>query len=301
MIYFKVFLICEGGHPADAPLAGRPYKKQLNLCVGADDPVCPLPNRNTYKLQFINKKEKRMEEIRLQKYLAEAGIASRRKCEEYIMQGRVKVNNNIVQELGTKVNPEIDKVFFDEKEVQTKHKNVYILLNKPIGYVTTVKDQFSRNTVLDLVNVKERVVPVGRLDMYTSGALLLSNDGKFVYQVTHPKHEINKTYTVTLTGIVSKEDVQNLEEGIKIENYITKPAKVRILKADEEANISRLEITIHEGKNRQVRKMCEAIGKKVQALHRSKIGTISVKSLKIGEWRYLTQKEVEYLLKNERR
>lgn len=240
-----------------------------------------------------------MEEVRLQKYLAEAGIASRRKCEEYILQGRVKVNNKIVTELGTKVNLEKDEIFFDERKVEIVANNVYILLNKPIGYVTTAKDQFGRDTVLNLVKVKERIVPVGRLDMYTSGALLLSNDGEFVYQITHPKHEINKTYTVTLSGIVTEEDIQKLREGIKIENYITKPAKVRILKIDQESRISRLEITIHEGKNRQVRKMCEAIGKRVKALHRSKIGNLSVKSLKIGDWRYLTQKEVEYLLKNE--
>ncbi len=240
------------------------------------------------------------EKVRLQKYLAEAGVASRRKCEEYILQGRVKVNGKTVTQLGTKVNPEIDKVSYDGKEVQYTQENVYILLNKPIGYVTTAKDQFGRDTVLNLVKVKQRIVPVGRLDMYTSGALLLSNDGDFVYKITHPKHEINKTYTVTLSGIVNEEDVQKLREGIEIEDYITKPAKVKILKTDIESNISRLEITIHEGKNRQVRKMCEAIGKKVKALHRTQIGSLSVKNLKIGEWRYLTQKEVEYLLKNEK-
>lgn len=237
-----------------------------------------------------------MEEIRLQKFLAEAGIASRRKCEEYIIQGRVRVNNVIVTELGTKVNPTEDIILFDEKQVKIKQNNVYILLNKPIGYVTTSNDQFGRDKVLDLINVKERIVPVGRLDMYTSGALLLSNDGDFVYKITHPKHEIDKTYTVTLIGIISEEDVERLRKGVEIEDYITKPAKVRILKTDEEKNISRLEITIHEGKNRQIRKMCEAIGKKVKALHRSKIGNLSVKDLKIGKWRFLSSKEVDYLL-----
>ena len=237
-----------------------------------------------------------MEQIRLQKFLAEAGIASRRKCEEYIVQGRVKVNNNIAKELGTKVDPDKDVILFDDKLIERKTNNVYILLNKPIGYVTTSNDQFGRDKVLDLINVKERIVPVGRLDMYTSGALLLSNDGEFVYKVTHPKHEIDKTYTVTLIGIVSEEDIEKLRNGIKIEDYITKPAKVKILKIDEERNMSRLEITIHEGKNRQVRKMCEAIGKKVKALHRSKIGNLSVKDLKIGKWRFLNTKEVDYLL-----
>ena len=235
-----------------------------------------------------------MEEIRLQKYLAEAGIASRRKCEEYIEQGRVKVNEEIAI-LGTKVNPEVDIVLFDNKKIDKKEELVYILLNKPIGYVTTAKDQFSRDSVLDLVKVKQRIVPVGRLDMYTSGALLLSNDGDFVYKITHPKHEIDKTYTVTVKGIVTDEEVEKLRNGVKIEDYTTKPAKVKILKTDIEKDISRLEITNHEGKNRQVRKMCEAVGRKVQALHRSKIGNIVVKDLKLGTWRYLSKQEIEYL------
>ena len=221
-----------------------------------------------------------MQQIRLQKYLAEAGIASRRKCEEYIVQGRVKVNNKIA-ELGTKINPNKDEVLFDEKKVYEKEELIYILLNKPIGYVTTAKDQFNRDSVLDLVKTNKRLVPVGRLDMYTSGALILTNDGDFVYKVTHPKHEIEKTYTVTIKGIVKQEEVEILKKGVKIEDYTTKPAKVKILKTDEEKNQSRLEITIHEGKNRQVRKMCEAIGHKVLALHRSKIAGIGVKEIDI--------------------
>ncbi len=239
-----------------------------------------------------------MEEIRLQKFLAEAGIASRRKCEEYILEGKVKVNNVIVTELGTKVNPKQDKIFFENKlvEIDEENSHIYIILNKPIGYVTTVKDQFNRPTVLDLIkNINKRIVPVGRLDMYTSGALILTDDGDFVYKITHPKHEITKTYTVTVKGIIKEEEVKKLENGVRIENYITKEAKVKILKTDIEKNISRLEITIHEGKNRQVRKMCEAIDKKVLALHRSKIGNITVKNMKIGEWRYLTKHELNSL------
>lgn len=237
-------------------------------------------------------------EERLQKYLANCGIASRRKCEEYILQGKVKVNGKIVTELGTKINPEKDIIQFENKTVKENRKYVYILLNKPIGYVTTADDQFGRDTVLDLVKVKERIVPVGRLDMYTSGALILTNDGDFVYKVTHPKHEIEKTYTVTVKGIVQNDEVEKLRKGVQIEDYTTKPAKVKILKTDQEKDISRLEITIHEGKNRQVRKMCEAVGRKVIALHRSKIGKIGVKDLEIGKWRYLQQREVEELLKN---
>ena len=236
-----------------------------------------------------------MEEIRLQKYIADCGVTSRRKAEELIKQGKIQVNGKIVTELGTKVNPQKDIVTYNNKQIKNEQKYVYILLNKPIGYVTTVKDQFERQSVLDLVKVKERIVPVGRLDMYTSGALILSNDGNFVYQVTHPKHEIDKTYTVTIKGIVKNEEVEKLRKGVKIEDYITKEAKVKILKTDKEKKQSRLEITIHEGKNRQVRKMCEAIGHKVLALHRSKIAGIGVKDLSLGKWRYLSKEEVNML------
>ncbi|MBP3596413.1 MAG: rRNA pseudouridine synthase [Clostridia bacterium] len=239
-----------------------------------------------------------MEEIRLQKYLADCGIASRRKSEEFIQEGKVLVNDKIA-ELGQKIIIGKDVVKYNGKIVEKKNDNfVYILLNKPIGYVTTVNDQFNRETVLDLIKTNRRVVPVGRLDMYTSGALILTDDGDFVYKVTHPKHEITKTYTVTLIGIVNKDDVQKLRDGVVIDDYKTKPAEVKILKTDEEKNQSRLEIKIHEGKNRQVRRMCEAINKKVIALHRSKIGNIQVKDLKIGEWRYLKPQEVKDILGN---
>ena len=228
-----------------------------------------------------------MEEIRLQKYIADCGITSRRKAEELIKQGKIKVNGNIVTELGTKINPQKDVVLYENRQIKQEKNYVYILLNKPIGYVTTVKDQFQRNSVLDLVKVKERIVPVGRLDMYTSGALILTNDGDFVYKWTHPKHEIEKTYNVTLKGIVTNEEIQKLKVGVDIGGYITKNAKVKILKIDKEKNISRLQIIIHEGKNRQIRKMCDSIGKKVLALHRSKIGNYDVKDLPIGKWKYI--------------
>lgn len=241
-----------------------------------------------------------MEEVRLQKFLAEAGIASRRKCEELIQSGKVMVNGKVIETLGTKINPKEDKVTYNGKNVENSLQKTYILLNKPIGYVTTAKDQFKRDTVLDLIKINKRIVPCGRLDMYTSGALILTDDGDFVYKITHPKHEIEKTYTVTIKGIVTNEEVQKLRQGVEIddngEKYITKKANVRILKTDIEKDISRLEIVIHEGKNRQVRKMCEAVGRKVLALHRSKIGNIGVKDLKIGTWRYLKKHEIEKLL-----
>lgn len=236
---------------------------------------------------------------RLQKYLANAGVASRRKCEELILEGKVEVNGVVVTELGTKVS-EKDVVKYNGKVVKPVEEKVYILLNKPIGYVTTAKDQFQRDTVLDLVKTDKRVVPVGRLDMYTSGALILTNDGEFINMLTHPKNEVNKTYNVTVKGAISQEELKKLQNGVEIDNsYITKPAKVKILKIDEEKNISRIQITIHEGKNRQVRKMCEAINKKVLALHRSSIANIEVKDLKIGKWRYLTKKEIENLHKKD--
>ena len=271
---------------------------------------------------------------RLQKFLANSGVASRRKCEELILAGRVKVNGEIVTELGRKIDSDKDVVRFDDKEIKQQKNKVYILLNKPIGYVTTMKDQFNRDSVIDLVKINERVVPVGRLDMYTSGALILTNDGDFVEKVTHPRNEIEKTYNVTLAGKVTNEDVEKLRNGVEIniENdnakynnkyndknnekqdgkysekyndnnnnkinkklYKTGKAKVKILKIDDEKNISRLQITIHEGKNREIRKMCEAIGKKVIALHRAKIGNITVKDLPLGKWRYLKQSEIDRL------
>lgn len=236
------------------------------------------------------------QKIRLQKYLADCGIASRRKCEEYILEGKVKVNGKVVTELGTKVD-DSDKIEFQNKQVSKTNEYVYILLNKPIDYVTTVKDQFKRNTVLDLVKTDKRLVPVGRLDMYTSGAIILTNDGDFVYKVTHPKHEIPKTYNVTVVGKATKEDIEKLENGVDIGDFVTNKAQVKILKVDENKNISRLSITIHEGKNRQIRRMCEAIGKKVLGLHRSKIGNLTVKDLPLGKWRYLKKEEVQKLLK----
>lgn len=242
-------------------------------------------------------------EERLQKFLANQGVCSRRKAEQYILEGKVKVNGQVVTELGTKINTDVDKIEFNNKLISNETEKKYILLNKPIGYVTTVKDQFDRPTVMELLkengkHIKTKVVPVGRLDMYTSGALILSNDGDFIYQITHPKHEINKTYQVTVKGKITDSEIENLRSGVDIGDYITKPAQVRIMKIDEEKNISRIEITIHEGKNRQVRRMCESIGKKVLALHRSKIGNIDVKDLKLGRFRYLTDKEVKQLLTN---
>lgn len=237
-------------------------------------------------------------EERLQKFLANAGVDSRRKCEQHILDGKVQVNGKVVTELGMKINPDADTVLFNGKKITVKAEKVYVLLNKPIGYVTTMKEQFGREKITDLVHTKERLLPVGRLDMYTSGAIILTNDGDFIYKVTHPKNEITKTYTVTLKGQVSDEEVEKLRNGVTLDDgFTTSKAKVKRIMEDKENNKTRLEIVIHEGKNRQVRRMCEAIDKKVLALHRSKIGKISLEGLTIGKWRYLKEDEIKMLLK----
>lgn len=237
-----------------------------------------------------------MEQIRLQKFLANSGICSRRAAEKLIIDGKISVNGIVVTELGTKVQPEKDIIEYNGKKVNVQEKRVYILLNKPIGYVTTVKEQFGRPTVMDLIkDVGVNVVPVGRLDMYTSGAIILTNDGDFVYTVTHPKNEIEKTYNATVKGIFTNEDTKKIENGVKIEDYVSGKAKVKILKIDETKNISRVQITIHEGKNREVRKMCESVGKPVISLHRTRIGNVNVKDLKLGTWRFLKEAEIDEL------
>lgn len=237
-----------------------------------------------------------MEQVRLQKFLANSGICSRRAAEKLIIDGKISVNGIVVTELGTKVQPEKDIIEYNGKKVNVQEKRVYILLNKPIGYVTTVKEQFGRPTVMDLIkDVGVNVVPVGRLDMYTSGAIILTNDGDFVYTVTHPKNEIEKTYNATVKGIFTNVDAKKIENGVKIEDYVSGKAKVKILKIDEVKNISRVQITIHEGKNREVRKMCETIGKPVISLHRTRIGNVNVKDLKLGTWRFLKEAEINEL------
>ena len=232
--------------------------------------------------------------IRLQKYLAQAGIASRRKSEELILQGLIKVNNKIVRELGFQVDDKNDIIEYKGKKVRIPQENVYLLMHKPTGYVTTSKDQFNRPTVLDLIKkVKTRVYPVGRLDYDTSGLLLLTNDGDLTYRITHPKHEIPKTYTATVKGVPSKEDLDKLRVGLKIENYITSPAHVIFISKTD--TTSKIQITIHEGKNRQVRKMFESIGFPVKKLKRIAIGKVKLGTLPIGEYRPLLSYEIEYL------
>jgi len=235
-------------------------------------------------------------EYRLQKYLAEAGVASRRKAEELILSGQVKVNGKIVTELGTKVNSDRDKVYFRDELVKLKKKKIYILLNKPSGYISAAADQFDNPSVLHLVdNIKERLFPVGRLDKDTTGALLLTNDGDFSYHLTHPKHEVSKTYVAEVVGRPTDEEMRLFMKGVYIDGKKTYPAKIRIMKETKKNSI--VEIIIHEGRNRQVKKMCEEIGHKVVSLQRVAIDTLTIEGLREGSWRYLTPKEIEKLMR----
>ena len=234
--------------------------------------------------------------MRINKYIALCGVASRRKAEELILAGRVTVNDEVMTELSYKVDEENDIVKVDDKLIKEENKLVYILLNKPEGYITTVKDQFDRPSVLDLVSdLKERVYPIGRLDYETSGLLLLTNDGDLTYKLTHPKHEVDKTYVARVKGKLTKEEIERFKTGLKIEDYTTAPAKLKVIKYDEQRDSSLLEIKIHEGKNRQVRKMCKAINHPVLRLRRSAMGKIKIGDCEIGKYRYLTEDEIKYL------
>jgi len=232
-------------------------------------------------------------EVRLQKYLADCGIASRRKSEELISQGKVKVNGKIVNELGVKINTDRDKVEFNGQFVKATKKKIYILLNKPEGYISASKDQFDNESVLKLINLKERLFPVGRLDKDTTGALILTNDGDFSYRLSHPKHEVNKTYIAEVKGVPTADEMKLFMKGIIIDGKKTYPAKIRILKETKKNSI--VEIIIHEGRNRQVKKMCKEIGHEVISLQRYAIDSITVDKLAVGKWRYLTDKEIEKL------
>ena len=232
--------------------------------------------------------------MRLQKFLAAAGVASRRKSEEYIKDGRVKLNGETVSEMGISVDEEKDIVEFDGKKVTMEEKNVYILLNKPVGYVTTAKDQFGRKTVLDLIDgVSERVYPVGRLDYDTEGLLLLTNDGELTYKLTHPKHRIEKTYIAHIEGVPSEDEMKRFRGGLKIEDYVTSRAEIEIIRKKGKESV--VKIVIGEGRNRQVRKMCACIGHEVKKLKRIKEGNIELGDVKCGQWRFLSDEEIASL------
>ncbi|MBO7289761.1 MAG: rRNA pseudouridine synthase [Clostridia bacterium] len=235
-----------------------------------------------------------MEEMRLQKYLALCGVASRRAAEEIILQGRVSVNGEKCTLLGTKV-ADGDVVSLDGEEVKIEEKKYYIMLNKPVGYMTTVSDDEGRPTVMDLItDISKRIYPVGRLDYNTEGLLLMTSDGDFTYKITHPKHKLDKTYEVLVSGNAEKNAIRKLEQGVFIDGRKTAPAKVDIENFGK--NSALLTITIHEGRNRQVRKMCASVGFKVMGLKRISEGGLKLGNLPLGKWRHLTEAEVKRIL-----
>lgn len=231
--------------------------------------------------------------MRINKYIAQAGIASRRKADELIANGNVKVNGAVMKEPGYDVD-ETDKVHVNGHLIEGQKKRVYILVNKPLGMVTTVEDDKDRLTVMEIVkDVDARIFPVGRLDYNTTGALIMTNDGDLSYRIAHPKHGLDKTYRALVKGVVSKEKIAKLRNGVDIGGFVTSKAQVQIVKSNQNSTI--VEISIHEGKNRQVRKMFAAVGNPVQALERVAIGQIRLGRLKEGHYRKLTREEIEYL------
>lgn len=231
--------------------------------------------------------------MRINKYIAQAGIASRRKADELIQNGNVKVNGAVLKEPGYEVKPD-DKVEVNGNLIVSSQKMEYVLINKPLGMITTVSDDRDRATVMDVVaDIDARLFPVGRLDYNTSGALIMTNDGELAYRLTHPKHEVYKTYRARVSGVLSAEKVSRLRKGVDIGGFVTSPARVNIIRGTKNSTI--VEISIHEGKNRQVRKMFKAVGNPVQELTRIAIGDIYLGHLKEGHYRKLNREEIEYL------
>lgn len=233
---------------------------------------------------------------RLQKIIAQAGIASRRHAEKLILEGRVKVNGKAVTELGTKVSVSKDRITVDGKPLKRETKKYYVLLNKPRGYVTTMADPQGRKTVADLIkDIPVRLHPIGRLDYDTEGLLLMTNDGDLTYALTHPKHEIKKTYAAKVAGIPKVPDLELLARGVELHDGLTAPAEVAMIDVIDGNAI--LEITIYEGRNRQVRRMCEKIGYPVLRLKRKRLAFLTLDTVARGRYRHLTSKEINELRK----
>jgi len=232
--------------------------------------------------------------MRLNKYIAAAGMASRRKADELIAAGKVRVDGKTITAPGTDI-AEGQKVVVGDRELSPALKKLYYILNKPKGYITTTSDEKDRPTVMELIkDVPDRVFPVGRLDGPTTGLLIMTNDGEFAYRLSHPKHEILKTYRATVRGVLSKEKIARLRKGVDIGDYVTAPAYVELIK--QGANTALVEIRLGEGRNRQVRKMFAAVGCRVSELERTAIGGLRLGHLKPGHIRKITRSEIEMLL-----
>jgi len=233
---------------------------------------------------------------RLQKFISQAGVASRRAAEQLIRDGKVSVNGKVVTELGTKVEPLKDKVSVEGKLIKQETQQVYFILNKPKGYLSTVKDDRSRKTVLDLLpGVKERIYPVGRLDNNTEGLLVLTNDGELMNQLLHPKYEIYKTYVVKVDRAPTEEKLDRLRVGVTLDDGVTAPAKLHVTARDPMRDLTTIEITIREGRNRQIRRMFAAIGHDVKALKRIEFAGLTLSGLRRGQYRELTAAEINHL------
>lgn len=231
--------------------------------------------------------------MRLNKYLAHCGIASRRKCDEFIKAGFVKVNGKTVRAMGTTVDEHRDTVFFKNKKVELQEKYYYVLLNKPMGVVTTASDEYNRDTVLDLVGIPERIYPVGRLDYNTTGVLLLTNDGALTNRLLHPNFKTEKIYHALLNKKVRPIDLHKLQKGIELDGAMTLPCTIREIRIVD--NCSFLEIILREGRNRQIRRMFELLHYNVEELARISFAGITARNLQPGEWRYLSDKELSRL------
>jgi len=237
-------------------------------------------------------------EQRLQKILAAAGVGSRRHCESLIATGRVQVNGKVVDQLGAKADPEKDRISLDGSLIDTSQEELYILLNKPVGYTSTRFDKFAKHTVIELVkSIDAYLYPVGRLDVDTSGLMLLTNDGDFAHLMTHPSHEIEKTYVAEVRGKVTADELKQLEKGVELDDGFTSPAKARLISYSSGTNISTVSIIIHEGRKRQVRRMFAAIGHRVNKLSRVRLGSLDLKGVSEGRYRFLNKKEVDKLRK----
>jgi 23S rRNA pseudouridine2605 synthase len=237
-------------------------------------------------------------EQRLQKILAAAGVGSRRHCETLIVTGRVSVNGKVISQLGAKADPEKDKICLDGSPIDTSQDRLYILLNKPVGYTSTRFDKFAEKTVVELVSaIDAYLYPVGRLDVDTSGLMILTNDGNFAHLMTHPSHEINKVYVVEVRGKVTPDELRQLRTGVDLEDGKTAPARAILLSYSDASNISTVEITIHEGRKRQVRRMLAAVGHRVIKLARVRLGSLDIEGLQEGHYRFLTKKEISDLSK----
>ncbi len=234
--------------------------------------------------------------VRLQKFLADCGVASRRGAEELIKLGRVSVNGEVVRVMGVQVDEDNDVVEFDGRQVKPQSKMIYIMLNKPEGFVTTVSDDKGRDTVMSLVSdIPARIYPVGRLDYDTEGLLLMTNDGDLTYKITHPKNNVEKTYVAEVSGNITMDTILQLRRGVMVDGVKTSPAKVEVTGATRYG--TRIEITIHEGRNRQVRKMFEAVGCVVKKLKRTEEAGLKLGHIPLGRWRKLTESEVNMLKK----